>query len=120
MINEIMNELVELRFKVIGAKDSNTGKIPDYRNYAVTYFLNMNHAYVDYGIEGLRTQILYVISNLEDWNCVEGMKVKNQLKLITIKLKEMLKQVNFKEGIMKYQPLQLLYLMKMNYMKQMI
>ena len=86
-----MNELVELRFKVISAKDSKTGKKPEYRDYAITYFLNMNNAYVDYGIEGLRTQILYVISNLDDWTCVEGMAVKNQLKMITIKLKEMLK-----------------------------
>ena len=43
-----------------------------------------------YGIEGLRTQILYILSNLEDWNCKEGMKVKNELKLIHIKLKEMI------------------------------
>ena len=88
--DDLFRKLVELRFKVIGAKDSITGKKPDYRDYAITYFLNIHEAYQMYGIEGLRTQILYILSNLEDWNCKEGMKVKNELKLIHIKLKEMI------------------------------
>ena len=89
-LDELFRQLVELRFKVIGAKDSVTGKKPIYRDYAITYFLNINDALQMYGVEGLRTQILYILSNLEDWTCKEGMKTKNELKMIHIKLKEMI------------------------------
>jgi len=88
--NELYKQLVDLRMKVIGAKDSKTGKKPIYRDYAITYFLNMNDALQMYGVEGLRTQILYILSNLEDWKCEEGMKTRNELKMIHIKLKEMI------------------------------
>jgi len=50
----------------------------------------MNDAFQMYGVEGLRTQILYILSNLEDWKCEEGMKTRNELKMIHIKLKEMI------------------------------
>ena len=89
-LTKIMRRLIELRIKVIQAKDSKTGKKPIHRQYAVQYFLNLTPAYQMYGIEGLRTQIIYILSNLEDWTCEEGMKTKNELKLIHIQLKEMI------------------------------
>ena len=66
---EIFRKLYELRFKVIGAKNCYNDKKPIYRDYAVSYFLAMDKAWMEYGSDGVSTQILYILSNLEDWDC---------------------------------------------------
>tara|TARA_R110000751_G_scaffold184996_1_gene291403 strand:- start:347 stop:619 length:273 start_codon:yes stop_codon:yes gene_type:complete len=84
--NEYMREIWDIlyatRFEIIKGKFRNSV-------YAETYALNYADAYALYGVEGLRTQILYVQCNLTHWH---GKKAK-ETKLQIIKAAEMLELI---------------------------
>ena len=51
--------------------------------YAKTYARAGHRAYSQYGMEGLETQILYVLNNLGGWKGPEAKQVKRELKRLS-------------------------------------
>ena len=48
--------------------------------YAKTYAIEAESAYYQYGMEGLTTQVAYVLSNLSGWRGDEAKSVKAELR----------------------------------------
>jgi len=48
--------------------------------YALSYLNALDQAYVQYGIEGVKTQILYILNNLSWWRGPEAREAKKILK----------------------------------------
>ena len=72
-MDEVWRVLVDTRFEIIKARFR-------HQEYAEVYALNYNEAYTAYGIDGLKTQILYVQCNLSHWRGDKARETKKLLK----------------------------------------
>ena len=78
-MDKIWKILMDTRLEIMKAKFN-------HQEYAETYALNYNEAYLMYGVDGLKTQILYVQSNLGYWRGEKARAVKLELKAAVIML----------------------------------
>ena len=72
-MDKIWKILMDTRIEIIKARFK-------YSEYAETYALNYDEAFNHYGINGLKTQVLYVQSNLTYWRGETARAVKLDLK----------------------------------------
>jgi hypothetical protein len=71
--------------KLMGAL--RTAREKSKNQYAITYIDAVPRAYHEYGVEGVRVQILYILGNLRPWRGTEAKTVRQTLMTIETRLK---------------------------------
>tara|TARA_R110000744_G_scaffold159197_1_gene275279 strand:+ start:381 stop:641 length:261 start_codon:yes stop_codon:yes gene_type:complete len=69
-INEILDKLIRVRHILCRTKKFAHSDI------AISYSLQFNNSYIEYGVRGLEVQILYVLNNLQYWRGEEARESK--------------------------------------------